>query len=80
MEKRVYISKADIQKRTQELGVQITRDYEGQKIIMIILLKGSFIFGADLIREIKRDVNVEFMQVSSYVGQESSGEVRILKD
>jgi len=78
--KKVYISKTEIQKRTKELGQQITKDYEGQKIIMIILLKGSFIFGADLIREIKSDVNVEFMQVSSYVGQESSGEVRILKD
>lgn len=76
----VYISKEDIKKRTQELGVQIAKDYNGEKIIMIILLKGSFIFGADLIREIDGNVFVEFMQVSSYVGEESSGEVRVLKD
>lgn len=80
MKKVVYISTEDIQKRVKELGAQISNDYKGEKIIMIILLKGSFIFGADLIREIQNDVNVEFMQVSSYVGQESSGEVRVLKD
>lgn len=74
------ISKEDIQRRVAELGQLISADYDGKKMIMVVLLRGSFIFAADLIREIKPDVVVDFMVVSSYKGESTSGEVRIIKD
>lgn len=70
----------EIQRRVRELGQLISHDYEGQEILMVVLLRGSFIFSADLIRELKPDTIVDFMVVSSYQGEETSGEVRILKD
>ena len=76
----VHISKEEIRKRTEELGREISKDYEKKELLMVVLLRGSFIFSADLIREVRSDVVVDFMKVTSYVGQESSGEVRILKD
>ena len=76
----VHISKEEIRKRTEELGREISKDYEKEELLMVVLLRGSFIFSADLIREVRSDVVVDFMKVTSYVGQESSGEVRILKD
>ena len=69
-----------IQKKVQELGKLISQDYEGKELFAVILLKGAFIFAADLVREIKVDVVVDFIQVASYVGEKSSGEIRILKD
>ncbi len=76
----VLISKEQIEEKVTELGEKISKDYENLEIIMVVLLRGSFIFAADLIRKIKPDVIVDFMVVSSYQGQESSGEVRIFKD
>lgn len=66
--------------RVKELGQQITEDYKGETIIAIGVLKGSIIFLADLIREIKTPVEVEFIGISSYVGTKSTGEVRITHD
>ena len=80
MKKIVYLSQEDIQKRVTALGNEITKDYEGKELLLVVLLRGSFIFSADLMREIKSDVIVDFMKVSSYVGEQSSGEVRVLKD
>ncbi len=80
MKKVVYIAKENIAKRVAELGQQISTDYEGTELLLIVLLRGSFIFSADLMRAITIDVMVDFMKVSSYVGQHSSGEVRVLKD
>ncbi len=80
MRKVVYISKDEIQKRVAELGKEISKEYEGKELLLVVLLRGSFIFSADLMRAITGDVVVDFMKVSSYVGQHSSGEVRVLKD
>ena len=74
------ISKEKIKKRVKELGQEISTDYAGKEILMVVLLRGSFIFAADLIRELTADTVVNFMVVSSYQGEQSSGEVRILKD
>ncbi len=74
------ISKERIEKRVAELGQEISVAYAGKEILMVVLLRGSFIFAADLIRVLKPDTVVDFMVVSSYQGEQSSGEVRILKD
>lgn len=71
-----------IQKRIVSLGDQITEDYKNEdNIIVICLLKGGFIFTADLVRYIKNNVRIEFMVVSSYGDSEtSSGVVTIKQD
>ncbi len=77
----IMFTKEEIGKRVEELGKQISKDYEGKKLLVISLLKGSFIFTADLVREISIPVVVEFMRTSSYGhSTESSGEVEILYD
>ncbi len=80
MKIEVFISEEDVKKRVQELGKQISKDYKGEEIVVVILLRGSFIFAADLVRAIEGDVIADFMVVSSYQGMETSGEVRIFKD
>jgi len=78
---RVLISREDLGKRVAELGAEITRDYEGKKILVLGILKGAVPFMADLIREIKLPLAYDFMALSSYgVSTQSSGVVRILKD
>ena len=72
----------EISKRVKELGAQIKKDYEGKDLILITVLRGAFIFMADLVRAIDTDeVEMDFMAVSSYGAQaKTSGIVRILKD
>lgn len=78
---RVLISREELAKRVAELGAEITRDYEGKKILVLGILKGAVPFMADLIREIKLPLAYDFMALSSYgVSTQSSGVVRILKD
>lgn len=67
-------------KRIAEIGAQMTKDLKGEPVTLITVLKGSFIFAADLIRQIKGDVQIEFIGVSSYAGTESTGNVRITSD
>ena len=81
MIEEVLITEEQIKKRVDELGAQITKDYEGKSILLIGILKGSVPFMADLMRRIKGDVEIDFMSVSSYGSTtKSSGVVRILKD
>ncbi len=78
---RVLISEQEIAEKVKEIGRQISKDYEGQRLLVITILKGSVIFAADLLREIKIPVEIDFMCLSSYgSGSESSGVVRIVKD
>ena len=78
---QVLISREELAKRVAELGAEITRDYEGKKILVLGILKGAVPFMADLIREIKLPLAYDFMALSSYgVSTQSSGVVRILKD
>jgi hypoxanthine phosphoribosyltransferase len=79
---RVLVSREQLAKRTQELGDQISRDYAGEDLLLVCILKGAFIFLGDLSRAIRIPHSVEFMAISSYGGTrtESSGVVRILMD
>ena len=80
--KEILITEDDLQKRVAELGAEISRDFRGQEILMICILRGGVMFLTDLIRHIDIPVAIDFMAVSSYgVGKrESSGEVRISLD
>ncbi|HUV74753.1 MAG TPA: hypoxanthine phosphoribosyltransferase [Anaerolineae bacterium] len=77
----VLITYKQIREKTEELGRQITEDYEGKDLLLICVLKGGLMFLADLMREIQLPVEIDFMAVSSYGdATESSGVVRILMD
>jgi hypoxanthine phosphoribosyltransferase len=67
--------------RVRELGAMITRDYEGRSLVLVSILKGSFIFAADLVRAIALPLRIEFLGVRSYgQGTTSSGVVQITQD
>ena len=67
--------------RVRELGATITRDYAGHNLVLVCVLKGSFVFGADLMRAIDLPLRVDFLGVRSYgEGTESSGVVQITQD
>ncbi len=78
---RVLVSAEEIQKRVKELGSQIDRDFPEGPLVMVCILKGAFMFMADLSRAVTRHARCEFIGISSY-GKEksSSGEVRLTKD
>jgi len=80
----VLISKDKIQKRVRGLGEEISRTYSEQKSkstpLIVGVLKGSFIFLADLVRQLSIDCELDFVEVSSYSGTESSGELSFHKD
>lgn len=77
----VLYSQDDIQQKVKELGAAISRDYEGRNPLVICVLKGAFIFMADLSKNITIPIELDFMAVSSYGNStRSSGEVKIIKD
>ena len=76
----ILISREEIECHVAEIGRQISRDYEGKDPIFIGVLKGCFIFMADLMRHVTVDCAMDFMAVSSYQGTTSTGAVRIAKD
>ncbi len=78
---RIVFDAETIASRVRELGAEVTAAYPGGELLVLGLLKGSFIFLADLARAIERPVQVDFMVASSYgSGKESSGNVRLLYD
>ncbi len=78
---RVLIRREAIGRRVGALAREITRDFRGERVHLVGVLKGACIFLADLAREIRLDVSFDFISVSSYgKNRESSGEVRLLKD
>ena len=78
---KVLFSEEQIAEKVQEIGAQITKDYEGKNPLIISVLRGSFIFMADLVRAVNIPCEVDFLSVSSYgSGTTSSGEVKIVKD
>lgn len=78
---KILLEEDKIKQKVHELGQQITRDYQGESILMVGILKGAMIFLADLVRHIDVPTYFDFMAVSSYgTGTISSGAVRILKD
>ncbi len=79
--KEILITEYEIKTRLKELGVLISEDYKVKFPLLICILRGAFLFLADLIREIKIPLSIDFMAISSYGGKtESNGEVKILKD
>ena len=80
-ELRVLIRHASIQKRVRAVAHRISRDFKGQRVHLIGVLKGACIFLSDLVREINLETSIDFIAVSSYGrGKDSSGQVRLLKD
>ncbi len=80
--KRVLIPEDKLQQRIQELGLEISRDYNGQPLLLVCILRGGVMFLTDLIRHITTPVAIEFMAVTSYGrgARESTGHVRITLD
>lgn len=77
----VLFSEEQLKNRVQEIARQITADYRGKEIMLISVLRGSFVFMADLCRAIDLPCTLDFMAVSSYgKGTKSSGQVQITKD
>lgn len=77
----VVVTEQQIRDRISELGESITRDYQGRPPLLVGVLKGAFMFMADLAREIRLPVEFDFMAVSSYgSATKTSGVVRIVKD
>ena len=78
---RVFYSHEELQAKVKELGEAITRDYQGKSPIFVGVLKGCFVFMADLMRSVDLPCEIDFMAVSSYgKGTKSSGVVQINKD
>ncbi len=79
--KEILLSEEQIKEMVKNLGAQITKDYEGKNLLVVSILKGSIMFMADLLREIKLDCKIDFMAVSSYGSStRTSGSVKIIKD
>jgi hypoxanthine phosphoribosyltransferase len=76
----VMIDADTLQSRVRELGAQITQDYADREVTLVGVLKGSIFFLTDLARAIDLPVRIELMGVSSYLGSETTGEVRITHD
>ena len=79
---KVLVTEEQIRARSKELGEQITNDYakENKAPLLVALLRGSVPFLAELIKHIDLDIQYDFMDVTSYEGTESTGDIRILKD
>lgn len=76
----VLISEEELQAAVKKIGEQISKDFEGKDPIFVGVLKGCWIFMADLMRYVSINCSVDFMSVSSYSGTSSTGAVKITKD
>lgn len=78
---KVLIRQSEIEKRVQKVARQITKDFKGERVHLVGVLKGACIFLSDLIRQIDLETSIDFIAVSSYgKNRESTGQVRVLKD
>ena len=78
---KVLLSEEEILAKVQEIGRQITEDYQDKNLLMVSVLKGSVVFMADLMRLVDCHARIDFMSVSSYgSGTKTSGVVKIIKD
>ena len=76
----VLIPQNRLQERVSELGHEISQAFAGKDLVIVAILKGSFVFAADLLRATSIQCSIDFMGISSYAGQPGSGVVRITKD
>ena len=77
---RLVYSKEEIIAAVQRVADEISREYAGQELLLVVVLKGAFIFAADLVRRLRLPVEIDFVKLASYSGKESTGSVRITKD
>lgn len=78
---KILMDEETLSRRVAELGADISRDYAGQEIVLVGVLKGAVVFMSDLMRAITEPCRIDFLAVSSYgQGAQTSGAVRILKD
>ena len=77
---QVLITHDEIEQMLDRISAEINRDYSGTPLVVVGILTGAFIFTADLIKRLNMPVIVDFMQVSSYVGEYSTGNLQIKKD
>ena len=80
MEKKKLINQKVLRTRIKQLAAEITKDYEGETLTLICILKGSLYFFADLSRRINLDTELEFIRVSSYEGENTTGKINMLLD
>jgi hypoxanthine phosphoribosyltransferase len=81
MKLSTLINEDQIQKRIKELGAQITKNFQNEKdLVAICVLRGAFMFYADLMRRIDVELTCDFLGVSSYQGSKSTGEVKLVLD
>lgn len=76
----VLIKKEALSQKVSEIGKQINDDYKNKNPILVGVLKGAFVFLADLLREIEVPIEIDFLSISSYNGKKSSGVVRLTND
>jgi hypoxanthine phosphoribosyltransferase len=77
---KILISRDEIAKAVDRLACEINRDYQGKKPLLIAVLKGSFVFMADLIRQLDLPLELDFVRLSSYgAARESSGKVKVIQ-
>ncbi|MRR53650.1 MAG: hypoxanthine phosphoribosyltransferase [Deltaproteobacteria bacterium] len=77
---REIYSKERIDREVQRLAREISGDYEGKELLVLVILKGAFIFAADLLRKFTIPATVEFLEISSYCGMDSTGKVKMVRD
>ncbi len=78
---QLLFSREQIEQRTRELAALISADYHGRHLVIVGVLKGCFVFMADVMRSLDLDVTVDFVQIASYgASRESSGECSLVKD
>lgn len=75
-----FITQESLKQRIAALASEINRDFQGQDVVFVGVLNGSFIFLSDLVREMKLSAQIEFVSLSSYEGTESTGQVRFHLD
>lgn len=88
MAHRILLNELQISQAVRQIAVQISKDFEGQEVVLVCVLKGAFIFAADLMRDIERlsgdggvaSCRIEFMRTSSYGDAQTPGEVKIELD
>lgn len=76
----VMISEEELAQKIEELGKRITEDYKGKSLLFLVVLNGSFVFSADLVRKIAlEDIEIRFIRAKSYCGTETTGKVQMNK-
>lgn len=77
---KVLASEEELKETVKRLGRQITEDYKDKNLLLVSILKGAIVFMSDLLREVKCDCVIDFMAVSSYSGNKTTGVVKFKKD